>query len=158
MKRSSTIFLKLAVFLMGLPVLALAVFGVFHVTNHPANPDYANILYPAVLIMYLSILPFFVALYQAFNLLTYIDKNNAFSNLSVKALKKIKVCAITISGLYVLMLPFVYMVAEKDDAPGLILFGMIPIFASMVIAVFAAVLQKLLKEAINLKSENDLTV
>jgi hypothetical protein len=32
------------------------------------------------------------------------------------------------------------------------------IFASMVIAVFAAVLQRLLQEAINIKSENDLTV
>ncbi|WP_219914085.1 DUF2975 domain-containing protein, partial [Bacillus paranthracis] len=36
--------------------------------------------------------------------------------------------------------------------------GMIIIFASMVIAVFAAVLQRLLKDAIDIKSENDLTV
>ena len=36
--------------------------------------------------------------------------------------------------------------------------GMVLIFASMVIAVFAAVLQRLLQEAINIKSENDLTV
>ncbi|MGO4375941.1 DUF2975 domain-containing protein, partial [Paenibacillus sp. MCAF20] len=45
-----------------------------------------------------------------------------------------------------------------DDAPGIILVGMVLIFASLVIAVFAAVLQKLLKEAIDIKSENDLTV
>ncbi|MED0659949.1 DUF2975 domain-containing protein, partial [Bacillus smithii] len=32
------------------------------------------------------------------------------------------------------------------------------IFASLVIAVFAAILQRLLQEAINIKSENDLTV
>lgn len=158
MKRSSTLFLKFAVFFMGLPVLALAVFGVFHIVNNPANPDYANVLYPAVVIMYVSILPFFAALHQAFSLLTYIDKNNAFSDLSVNALKKIKICAIMISGLYLCMMPFVYMVAEKDDAPGLILFGTFPIFASLVISVFAAVLQKLLKEAITFKSENDLTV
>jgi hypothetical protein len=35
---------------------------------------------------------------------------------------------------------------------------MVPIFASMVIAVFAAVLQRILQEAIDIKSENDLTV
>jgi hypothetical protein len=35
---------------------------------------------------------------------------------------------------------------------------MVLIFASMVITVFAAVLQKLLKQAIDIKSENDLTV
>jgi len=35
---------------------------------------------------------------------------------------------------------------------------MVSSFTSAVIAVFAAVLQKLLKEAIDIKSENDLTV
>ena len=48
--------------------------------------------------------------------------------------------------------------AEMDDAPGIILIGMVVIFASMVIAVFAAVLQRLLQEAIDIKSENDLIV
>ena len=48
--------------------------------------------------------------------------------------------------------------ADIDDAPGLVIVGMIPIFASMVIAVFAAVLQRLLKEAIDIKEENDLIV
>ncbi|MGV2488281.1 UNVERIFIED_CONTAM: DUF2975 domain-containing protein, partial [Bacillus mycoides] len=51
-----------------------------------------------------------------------------------------------------------YLVAERDDAPGIIILGMLLIFASMVIAVFAAVLQRLLKDAIDIKSENDLTV
>jgi hypothetical protein len=49
-------------------------------------------------------------------------------------------------------------VAERDDAPGIILIGLVIIFASMVIGVFAAVLQKLLTNAIEIKSENDLTV
>ena len=55
-------------------------------------------------------------------------------------------------------MPLFYLFAEIDDAPGVILIGMVIIFASMVIAVFAAVLQRLLKEAIDIKSENDLTV
>jgi Protein of unknown function (DUF2975) len=65
---------------------------------------------------------------------------------------------LTISGLYMVILPFVFMVADLDDAPGLVIIGMVPVFASLVIAVFAAVLQRLLKEAIDIKSENDLTV
>ena len=64
----------------------------------------------------------------------------------------------TISGLYVVVLPFVYLLAELDDAPGLILIDMVIIFAAMVITVFAAVLQRLLQEAIDIKTENDLTV
>ncbi len=63
-----------------------------------------------------------------------------------------------ITGLYVVMMPFVYLVAELDDAPGLIVIGMVIAFASVVIAVFAAVLQRLLQEAIDIKSENDLVV
>jgi hypothetical protein len=78
--------------------------------------------------------------------------------MSVDALKKIKNCAITISGLYVVIIPFVFMIAEWDDAPGLVLINLVIIGASMVIAVFAAVLQRLLQEAIDIKTENDLTV
>ncbi len=56
------------------------------------------------------------------------------------------------------MMPLVFLVARKDDAPGLVIVGMILIFASIVIAVFAAVLKRLLQEAIDIKSENDLMV
>lgn len=158
MKIRSTLFLKLALILIGSPILALGIYGLFDLINNPANPDYAYILYPIVTGLYLSVIPFFIALYQAYKLLSYIDKNQAFSEWSVKALKKIKYCAITISGLYVIILPFVFLLAELDDAPGLVIIGMVPIFASIVIAVFAAVLQKLLKEAIEIKSENELII
>ncbi|MFD1039421.1 DUF2975 domain-containing protein [Virgibacillus byunsanensis] len=158
MKRGTTLFLKIAVFLIGIPVLILSIFGLPWLANNPVNPDYAHILYPILIGLYGSVIPFFAALYQAFKLLSYIDKNKAFSELSVKSLQKIKFCAITISGLYVVMLPFVYLVAELDDAPGLIIIGTVPAFASLVIAVFAAVLQRLLQEAIDIKSENDLIV
>jgi hypothetical protein len=131
---------------------------VTYLVNNPANPNYAHILYPIVIGMYISVIPFFVALYQAFKLLSYIDKSLAFSDFSVKALQKIKFCAMTMSGVYIVILPFVFLVAELDDAPGLVIVGMVPIFAPMVIAVFAAVLQRLLQEAITIKHENDLTV
>ena len=158
MERGSTIFLKVAVFLIGTPVLALCIFGLTWLANNPASPDYAYMLYPILIGMYVSVIPFFAALFQAFKLLGYIDKKQAFSELSVKALKNIKFCAMTISGLYVVVIPFVYLLALQDDAPGLIIIGMVPTFASLVIAVFAAVLQKLLRDAIDIKSENDLTV
>lgn len=163
MKRGSTLFLKLAVILIGIPVLAACLFLLPQIANEAneavaKGSDVAFVVYGILMIIYVSAVPFYFALYQAFNLLTYIDKNEAFSELSVKALKKIKNCAIIISGLYVIALPFVYIMAEVDDAPGLIIVGMVPIFASLVIAVFAAVLQRLLKEAIDIKEENELTV
>jgi len=146
------LFLKIAVILIGVPILALGILGLPWLANNPVSPDYANILYPIIIGLYISTIPFFFALYQALKLLSYIDKNIAFSELSGKALKNIKYCAFTISTLYVVMMPFVFLVAEKDDAPGLIIMGTAPIFASMVIAVFATVLQKLLKKVIDIKS------
>lgn len=160
MKQGTTLFLKIAVILMGIPVLALCIFLVPEIANFAAElyPDMAYLKYLVLIDLYASAIPFYFALYQAFKLLSYIDKNKAFSELSVRALKKIKYCAISISALYVVGMPLFYLIAEKDDAPGIILIGMVMIFASMVIAVFAAVLQRLLQEAIDIKSENDLIV
>jgi hypothetical protein len=150
MKRCSTIFLKLAVILIGIPVLALCIFWV---------PGFANYLhYPILTGVYATAITFFFAIYQALKLLSYIDKNKAFSELSVKALKNIKYCANTISIIYAGLVPFLFPIANADDAPGLVGFPIVIIFASTVIAVFAAVLQRLLQDAIDIKSENDLTV
>ncbi|PEL07686.1 DUF2975 domain-containing protein [Bacillus sp. AFS017336] len=160
MKQGSTLFLKIVVMLIGIPVLALCIFIVPEIANYAAKlyPKIALMKYLIFIDLYAAAIPFYFALYQAFKLLIYIDQNKAFSELSVNALKNIKLSAIAISVLYVLGLPLFYLIADMDDAPGIIVIGMILIFASMVIAVFAAVLQRLLKEAIDIKSENDLTV
>ena len=160
MSRGSTLFLKTVIILMGLPVLAVCIYGLSRFDpNSPywALPELEKLQYPLLVGMYLAMIPFFIALYQTLKLLSYIDRNEAFSKLSVKALKTIKYCAITISFLYVLELPFLYLLTRADDAPG-ILIGIIVIFASLVVAVFAAVLQRLLQDAIDIKAENDLIV
>ncbi|MEC2137578.1 DUF2975 domain-containing protein [Bacillus subtilis] len=160
MNRMSTIFLKIALVLIGIPILALCIFLVPKIANYSAElfPNIAYIKYLVFIYLYVTAIPFYFALYQAFKLLSYIDKNKALSGLSVRALKNIKYCAVTISIFYAAGMPVFYLMAEIDDAPGIIVIGLVIIFASMVIAVFAAVLQKLLKEAIDIKSENDLTV
>ena len=160
MKLGTTLFLKIAVILIGIPILALCIFLLPEIAEYFAelNPKLDFLQYPFLIGLYVTAIPFYFALYQAFKLLCYIDKNQAFSELSVKALKNIKYCAITISALYVALMPLLYLMAEVDDAPGIILIGMVIIFGCMVVAVFAAVLQKLLKNAIDIKSDNDLTI
>lgn len=160
MDKVTTLVLKIAVILLGVPILALCIFFVPELANFAAQllPDFAFVKYFVYIVFYSSAIPFYFALYQTINLLRYIDKNKAFSDLSVKALKNIKYCAITISILHLLVWPLYYIFAEIDDAPGVIFVGLIVPFASIAIAVFAAVLQKLLQEAIMIKSENDLTV
>ncbi len=158
MKRYPTIFLKIAVVIIGIPVILMCGYGIYWLIGHPVNPTYAYMLYPIVFGLFASVVPFYIALHRAYRLLCRIDANTAFSQASVDALRTIKHCAAAIGVLYVAIMPFVYLLAEKDDAPGLIIIGLVPTFASLVIAVFTAVLQRLLQDAIDIKSENDLTV
>ncbi|MFH7818461.1 DUF2975 domain-containing protein [Neobacillus thermocopriae] len=159
MKNTSILFLKLAIILIGMAILALCLilvpkFGSFVGELYPDKAYMKDFVF---IVMDGAAVPFYFALYQAFNLLRYIDKKAAFSELSVQALKNIKYCAMAISGLYGIGLPLLYFIGKKVDPPfGFI--GLIIIFASLVIAVFAVMLQRLLQEAINIKSENDLTI
>lgn len=161
MKKGSTMFLKGVICLIGLIVL---VFCYFMFPNLAYNimaefPAVMEILvYPAVIAFYASAIPFYFALYQAIKLLNYIDTNKVFSDLSVKALKNIKYAAISMSICYLIGMPLIYQISEVDDAPGLILFGLAFALAPNVMAAFAAVVQSVLQNAIDIKSENDLTV
>ncbi len=154
MDRGSTLFLKFVVSLIGLTVLALCIF----VLPAGISSDKTGMYRPILLGMYVPSIPFFFALYQAFQLLSYIDKNKAFSQVSVNALKYIKYCGIAISTFYTACMPYIYYVADKDDAPGVVALGFVIIFASFVIATAAAVIQRLFQNAVDIKSENDLTV
>ncbi|MBD8037339.1 DUF2975 domain-containing protein [Solibacillus sp. A46] len=156
MKRE-TIFLKVAVVIIGLPIAAVLSYLAYDLIFVPKTKAFLLFI-PMVAVMYLSAIPYFIALFQTTKLLSYIDQQLAFSNLSVEALKKIKHCAIAISVLFIVDLPLLFRIADIDDAPGIMLFSLIIIFASIVIAVFAAVLQKLLTHALVFKAENDLTI
>ena len=153
MKQWPTLFLKSVIYLIGLAVLGICVI-IAGVSISGNGGMYLSIL----IIAEVAAIPFFYALYQGILLLQYIDQNTAFSEMSVKAIKNIKNCAFTISVIYAAEMPYMVYVADKDDAPGAVVIGLVFIFAPLITSVFAAVLQKLLQKAIDIKSENDLTV
>ncbi|KKU41158.1 MAG: hypothetical protein UX58_C0010G0002 [Candidatus Wolfebacteria bacterium GW2011_GWB2_46_69] len=145
---------------MGSIVLALCIFALPEMWQG-GSVEFPMVDYAIFLIMmgmYVTAVPFFIALWQTLKLLTYIDQNKAFSELSVKALRNIKRCAAIIAVLYVGGVPLLFPIADAEDAPGMLIIGMIIACAPITVAVFAAVLQKLLQSAIDIKSENDLTV
>lgn len=154
MKQGSTLFLKGVLIFLALGVLFLCVYGLPRIIGPIDLGGYD----PILLGLYVPTIPFLFALYQAWKLLTYIDKNNAFTGLSVKALKNIKYCAVAISAVFAAGMPYIFFVADKDDAPGVVLIGLIIVSSSIVIATFAAVLQKLIQSGLDIKSENELTV
>jgi hypothetical protein len=154
MKRGSTILLKTVIIAIGLGALAFFAY----VLPMGIMTDKTGFYRPILIGMYGPGIPFFIALYQAFRLLGLIDQNQAFSELSANALKKIKYCGVAISIMYAAGMPIIFSAADKDDAPGVVLMGLVIIFASFIIATFAGVLQKLVQSAVDMKSENDLTV
>jgi hypothetical protein len=159
--KPSTTILRLA--LIGIVCITL----VFCIFIFPAAWKDAPVEFPAipqaliiaVLALYASIIPFFVGLWQGWKLLGYIDHGNAFSQKSVRALRTIKYLALGMGTLLMgTLVPAFYPLAEADDAPGLIIVGLVIASAPIVVSVFAAVLEKLLASAIDLQSENELTV
>jgi hypothetical protein len=159
LKKGSTHFLRLALFGLGLIVLAVCIFGLPNIYHGSAEYPVASASVLAIIVgLYVTVIPFYVALWQTLKLLGYIDRGTAFSHQSVTALRNIKRCATVISIIYVAFVPLIYPLAEVDDAPGLIPITAVIACAPIVVAVFAAVLERLLRDAIKFKSENDLTV
>lgn len=164
MEQRSTLLLRLAVIGIGIPVLALCIFLLPQIVQTAIvdkeliGTKIAYTLIGTVTIMYIAAIPFYYTLFQAWKLLSSIDNNQAFTQNSVIALKKIKTCAILISCFYTPSVPLIGIIARWMAAPGLVLIGAIIVGISIIIAIFASLLQRLLKEAIDIKSENDLII
>lgn len=157
-ERGTTFLLKVAIFIVGLIVLALCIFWLPSTADGLENlyPEFSYLKYPLLFGIYVTSIPFYFALYQAFRILHFIDKNTAFSNQSVNSLKFIKYCAFIIAILY--FIGFNGLLTQNAANPGILLLGLVFMFASIVIGIFAAILQKLLINAIHIKEENELTV
>lgn len=165
MKKSLTYFARVVVLFVGLAAIAICVILLPELAREEAvgRPAGAqDVTIPFLLGSYVLATPFFVALYQTHKLLTFIDNGKAFSQKSLKALQNIKVCAIIFSLLVILAttlgLIFSKMVDPNEDVTFMVPLGLVFTFVPTVIAVFVAVLQKLISDAMSLKDENDLIV
>ena len=160
MKRSSTIFLQIVIVFIGIIVLALMLWEP-HLEGRNAHATPFEIYFkdPFLAYVYTASIAFFVALYQAFKLLGYIGANEVFSPRSVKALRTIKYCALTLIAFIVGAEAFFFIAQRgKEDIAGGVMIGIVMIFVSAVAATVAAVFERLLQNAVEIKSENDLTV
>lgn len=158
MKKSSTIFLQIVIVLIGIGALALLLWEP-HTEGVNAHAKFFQVyLDPFIALVYTGAIAFFVALYQAFKVLGYAGKNKVFSLEAVKALRTIKYCAIIIVGFVVAEEIFIMLTHGNDDAAGAVAMGVFITFGSVVIATAAAMFERILQKAVEMKSENDLTV
>ena len=159
MKRISILFLQAVIVLIG--IIALFIMIRLPLTEGRAkNLDLFHVYSdPLILYVYVSSIAFFVALYKAFKLLGYIGQNKVFSPDSVGTLKSIKYCAIVTGALIVIAGLYIRIFHNKEDDPaGFLAICIVTTFVSIVIATAAAIFEKILQNALDMKSENDLTI
>jgi hypothetical protein len=160
MQRSSTIFLQVVIVLIGMGALVFMLWEP-HLEGRNAHATLFQIYFndPFLAYAYIASIAFFAALYQALKLLGYVGRSEVFSQRSVKALRTIKYCALSLVGFLAGAEAYFFIVRrDKDDIAGGVMMGLFLIFVSVVVATAAAVFEKTLQSAVDLKSENDLTV
>src|SRR5258708_24736985 len=96
LKRSSTLFLKVVVCLIGIVALAGLIW--FPQTEGRATNLSLISIYtdPFIIYIYIASTPFFVGLYQAFKLLNFIEANKAFSQGAVNTLNNMKFASLSL--------------------------------------------------------------
>ncbi|OGU35188.1 MAG: hypothetical protein A2068_11380 [Ignavibacteria bacterium GWB2_35_6b] len=157
MKRSS-IFLQIVVVFIGIGAFAFMLWEP-HIEGRNVNATLFKIYFqdPFLAYAYIASIPFFAALYQAIKVLGYAGQNKVFSQEAVKAMRTIKYCAILIIGFAAVGEIFI-MMNTSDDRAGGVFMGILITFGSVVIAAAAAMFEKILQNAVNIKSTNNLTV
>jgi hypothetical protein len=158
MKKNSTIFLQFVIVLIGIGALALMLWEP-HIEGRNAHATLSQIYFkdPFLAYAYIASIPFFMALYQAFKVLGYAGRNTVFSHAAVKALRTIKYCATAIIG-FVVVGEIIIMLGNSDDRAGGVFMGILITFGSIIIATAAAMFERILQNAVEIKSENDLMV
>ncbi len=159
MKKISITFLQAAIVLIGI-VAVLIMIRIPLTEGRAQDLDLLSIyLDPFILYGYASSIVFFVALYKAFKILEYIRQNKLFSTNSLKTLKGIKYCAIALSILVAMAGLYIRIFHNKEDDPaGFLAMCIAIIFILIVIATAVAVLERILQNAVDMKTENDLTI
>lgn len=156
MKPSSTLFLQIVIVLIGIAALAvLLIEPHYEGRNQHATVYQVYFNDPFLVYAYTGSIFFFIALRQAFGLLSRIGRNQVFTPESVRALRIIKWCALALAGFLLGAEAFFFLVqrGSGEDIAGGVALGLVMIFLSTVIAAAADVFQRLLQNAADLKSK-----
>lgn len=160
MKKASITFLRVVIVLAGLLALTLLIIEPrFEGVN--AHATTLREIYfddPFLMIVYAGSIPFFIGLYQVVKILGYVAENNIFSQAALKAVRAVRHCAFTVIG-FVAVEEFIIMLTHgDDDAAGGFMMGVFITLGSAIVATTAIVCERILRNAVEIKSENDLTI
>jgi hypothetical protein len=157
MNRCATIFLRLVIVLIAIGALGVCIFPLPRMIAKEAakTPDTAWQIYLFLVGAYAQASLFLFGLYQGFKLLGYVDANKAISELSVRALRRIKHAAMAVGLLMLTGIAWVKFLSSGtgDDSAGPVMIGLIGTFVSSVVATVTMVLQTEVQKVINTTKE-----
>jgi DUF2975 family protein len=158
MQFGATVFLRGVLVIFAIVVLALLLVEP-HFEGRNAHATLFEIYFkdPFLAYAYVAAIPFFGGLYQAFKVLGYAGRNKEFSPPAVRSVRTIKYCAIALVG-FIVGGEAIIMFGNSDDRAGGVMVGAFILFASLVVATAMTILERALQNAVDMKSENDLTV
>ncbi len=158
MRKIGIVLFQLGILFVLLIILLIAGFVLPNVARDFAieAPEWAYLQYPLLISIYITLIPFVIAVYQGFKLSRLIQINDVFSIQALQRLRVIKNCAFIVSLLY--LLGTIVLSKLVDLSPGIAMLGLIILLASLMIGLIAGILEELLRKALEIKNENDLTV
>lgn len=155
MKKSSPIFLQVAIVLIGIGALAFMLWEP-HIEGRNTHATLSQIYFndPFLAYAYTASIAFFTALYQTFKVLGYVRQNKTFSQETVKALRTIKYCAIAMIGFIAAAEAYLFIVRPGDDIAGGVFMGILIIFASSVIVATTTMFEQILQNSLHPSNKN----
>jgi len=155
--KKQTGLLKLALIVISLIVPLAAIFVVPAIMRATRLELHAWV-WPLGLDLYVMLGLVLAAIWPSWRLLQLIDQQAVFTLASVHALTCIKWEAYSVTGFFAVVLPLFYIIAQVEDAPGILLIAIVLTGVALIIGIFASILAQLLASAVQLKQENELTI
>ena len=152
-------------FLQGVIILfgigAIAVLTLLPLTEgRAANLDLLSIYTdPFILFCYVASIPFFIVLYKMFNLLGNIRQGIAFSVLSVRTLRAIKLYSVLLNILILIAGLYILIYHDKEDDPaGFLSLCIISILLILLFVTAVTVVEKTLKKGLEKRSDYEQSI
>lgn len=143
MKRITTILLQALIVILGIATLAFMLWEP-HLEGRNANATLFEIYFkdPFLAGAYITSIAYFLALYQAFKTLTYVRQGKTYSPETVRALRIIRNCALTLVVVVGAAVAYLFIARPEDDIAGGVAMSLFLIFGSAIVAATAQMLKR----------------
>ncbi|EQA5380475.1 DUF2975 domain-containing protein [Enterococcus hirae] len=156
--KSKLFFIQLIVSVFCFVPLLLGTLLTIQLSTNPTNPfsNWQTTLF--ILVLYLILLVTLLLNFFLLRLVKTFPSKETFTKKSLKLISKIRSCLLCITILAFGILPKFYQIADMSDSPGTLLIAFVLLFIPFFIYILSSILIDLLKQAIYLKNDYDLTV